>query len=209
MAVTYYPPSKTYFFSGTTTEKNASTLAKAPGARWFDYTDKKFYRYDSVDGWEFEEEYVPCVCNDEPANPLSSPIFKTSNTAIIGTTFVNDPDFKFPVVANEKVLFTMFLLYEVAGASEFSYTFSVPSGAKLFFENVGANDSMSLSQFGALSNGDIITLGATNAPRIAVVHGSIENSTTAGDVMLSFGQTESVSGEAKVLAGSWLNVFKA
>lgn len=157
MAVQYLPPSKTYFFTGTTTERNNNTLAKVPGSRWFDITAKQFYIYGSA-GWEIETEYKPCVCDDVVSSGGTLFFIKGFDQSVVGTSLADDDALKCVVAPNEKLAFTLFMAYQATPDTDFAYTITAPSGAQLFYEGVGPDANMNLGQMGALSSGDVTVL---------------------------------------------------
>jgi hypothetical protein len=130
----------------------------------------------------------------------------TSSVALI-----NDTALLLPMVANGSYLFSCFLSYKggTLGSSDLQFQWAGPSGATMrygasFFAGGGGWDGASAY----LGYNITATTNGTSNVRPVIMMGSVQNSTTAGNLQLTWAQNTSSSTPTTVQAQSVLALVR-
>lgn len=123
------------------------------------------------------------------------------------TTLQNDDDLFIALGANETWKFFAFLLYEnnsSGGADDLKVGWTVPSGATIRWMPQGLNATNTFYSDHDAYSGGTAAFGTSTIERIALMHGFVFTSTTAGNLQLQWAQGVASATDLRVQRGSFL-----
>ncbi len=143
-------------------------------------------------------EFQPSIVQDQV-------IFKVADETVNGSaTLQNDDELLVPVTANQKWIFTLFLLFDSGTTPDIKVKWSAPSGATMQW---GVGDGSPQAVQSVTSEVAPAGAGAGTA-QMLVFSGEITIGSNGGNVQLQWAQNTSDASDTKVLAGSWIHAVK-
>lgn len=183
-------------------QQGSQPATTTAGALWYDSSIGRL-KYRNSSAW---------VEVEAPTHLL---VRKSSDESVTSSTTLQDDDeLKFAIGANEKWVADFWIAgYSSSGTPDMKVAINIPSGATVTYWVVTSPSSQP-------SSGDLCSKLATspgtafvcpldqNGPHGYMVHVSVSNSTTAGDVVLQWAQNTSNATATTVKAGSSLEATR-
>lgn len=131
----------------------------------------------------------------------------TTETRASTTTLANDAALKFPMLANTKYRFRMYVYFQTGATPDFKFRHSGPASPTLMavhrtWTQPGGTAFSGVAVDSAYSVADVSPSGANTGVGRVYLEGIIHNGANAGDFVFQWAQNTSDAGNTSVLAGS-------
>ncbi len=136
-------------------------------------------------------------------------LLQGSTSLISSQTTLQNTDLTFPIGANHRAAVTAVVSYETPAAADIKLTVIGPAGASGVLTGLGLASSASSAEGDvrakALNLGSELFFGGIGTSSLTVViHASVRNGGTAGNVTLQFAQNVSDAGDTRFLVDSFM-----
>ncbi|MBU2051451.1 MAG: hypothetical protein KKH61_21080 [Gammaproteobacteria bacterium] len=152
---------------------------------------------------------------DEAIRSVLKPADETVNNSAV---LQDDDDLKLALLANEKWLVDLFLMFTGDAAADLKIQFTAPAGAVVYWGHIGSGSQLGVKTWGFGDTGntpflyllaDVSPMGTAGASVSgARLTALVINGANAGDFQLQWAQNSATVADTKMLAGSCLIAHK-